>query len=524
MTLTIEEILATKDLNDPAITLTPKEREVIIAEMVKNDEIIRSYESANFKKNFYNFNKEVVGWPDIYEPLHKKVCDFIQDNIDKKMLLILLPRGTFKSSIITTGFPLWMIAKNPTTRGIIANATYPMATQFLGQVKDVLQKNERFKELYGDYATDAPVWRDDALSLNTDESYRTKEPTVTAIGVGSNYTGRHADWAILDDLVTRDNIRTMDRIQEVINFYKDVLDLVDPAPAGHKKVIVVGTTWHQSDLYSWIRDPEVGIEGDFAVLRLPAFGHFDENNRFAGEWGKSPLLFPVKLGWDVLEGLKRNQGSSHFSAQYLLDPVPPEDAMFKNIRYYEPDSLRGLKLNKFIAVDPALSEKKEADYSSMVCVGVDSKNVWYILDIWRDRVNPKELIDQIFMWDAKHKPITIATESVAFQRVIQFYLNEEMKRRNHRFPVTELRHTEQSKEERIRALQPRYESGSIFHPKAPPNSDLWRMEKFLKDELERFPRGKNDDLIDALASILEIAMPARAFTTRPTGARTIYPA
>lgn len=491
-------------------------REEMIAEIVKNAELIKRGETKMYRESFYKFNKEVIGWEDLYEPLHKKVCDFIQDNIEKRMCLLLLPRGTFKSSIVTVGFSLWKIAQDTGTRGLIANSTYPMATSFLGQVKKNMEQNEKFKELYGDLATGAISWKEDAVAVKSERSYHSKEPTVSVTGVKANYTGTHFDWAVLDDLVNRDNIRTMNRIEEVKDFYRDVLDLVDPAPAGHKRVIVVGTTWHQADLYSWIRDPEIGIIGDFAVMRLPAYGGYDSEGRFEGEWGKSDLLFPTRLTWDVMEGLKRSQGNSHFSAQYLLEPVPPEDALFKNFKYYEPNDIKGLKLHKFIAVDPALSEKKEADYSAMVCVGVDHNNTWYILDLWRDKVNPKRLIDQIFAWDKKHRPVTVAIETVAFQRIIQFYIEEEMRRRGHRFPITELRHTEMSKEERIRGLQPRYESGQILHPKHPRNHHLHKLEKYLKDELERFPRGKNDDLADALASILEIAFPAKRFKERKT--------
>jgi len=503
---------------------TPEEREVVIREMPLVLELAKKAEQLKYNKSFHKFSKELIGWPDYYDPLHKTVCDFIQDNIETKMCLLLLPRGTFKSSIVTTGFPLWKISKDPATRGMIANATYPMATQFLGQVKDGLAKNEEFRRIYGDYSTNAPIWREDAFAISADSSWKSKEPTVSALGVGSNYTGKHFDWAILDDLVNRDNIRTIDRIEGVKDFYKDILDLVDPSKAGHKRVIVIGTTWHQSDLYSWIMDPENGLRDEFAILRLPAYGTFDVNNKFVGEWGKDDLLFPTRLTWNVMAGLKKSQGNSHFSAQYLLDPVPPEDAKFKNFKFYEPTDIKGLRLNKFMSVDPALSEKKEADYSAIVVVGVDAENKWYILDMWRDKVDPHGLIDQIFYMDAMHMPRTVAIESVAFQRVIQFFLEDEMKARKHKFDITKLTHSALSKNDRILGLQPKYEQGQVYHPKYPRGHRLFKMEKYLRDELERFPRAKNDDLSDALASILEVSYPAKKHKRgRSYGTRTSYP-
>ena len=476
-------------------------REEKIAKIIELKTTLVATQREFYKKKFFEFNRDVMMWPDIYEPLHRKVCNFIQDNIETKKILLLLPRGCFKSSIVTVGYSTWQIAKDPSSRGLIANATYPMAITFLGQIKNVLLKNEKFVEIYGDMAKNADSWREDRFSVASEKSYESKAATLTAAGIGSNMTGAHFDYAILDDLVNRDNIGTREQIERVINMYRDVMDLVDPQANGHKKIIVIGTTWHQSDLYSWIEDPETGIFDDFAVMKLPAY---------TGEFGTGELLFPTRLTWDVLDNLKKQQGSSHFSAQYMLDPVPTETAVFKsNFKYYEETDLRGVELNKFICIDPAISEKNDADYSAMACVGVDKNNVWYILDLWRERVQPNRLIDQVFYWDEKWKPISIGLETVAFQKTLQYTINDEMKKRNRFIPIKELKgRTASSKEDRIRGLEPRYEIGTVFHNKQLP------FNTHLEDELRRFPKGKNDDLIDALSSLLELTFPPRKHETR----------
>lgn len=492
-------------------------KDELITKIAEIDEVFKQRKAKHYLTNFYDFNRDVIGWPDIYEPLHKKVCDFVQDNIKKKKLLILLPRGSFKSSMITIGYTLWRIAKNPNERVLISNAVFPMACQFLSQIKDHLSKNERFIELYGDLSAAADSWREDRITIAREKAYEQKEPTVWAFGMGSSVVGSHYSLAILDDMVNRENITTRDQIEKVINFYKDTLDLVDPSAEGKKQVIVIGTTWHQSDLYSWIQDDDTGIMQDFEMLNMPAFSPA-EIATLAKRDGK--LLFPKVLSWDILDELLRQQGPSHFSAQYLLNPVPLEDAVFKaKFKYYDETDVRGLQLTKFVMVDPALSEKKEADYSAMVCIGVDKNNDWYIRDLWRDKVKPKRLLDQMFFWNDKWKPVTMALETTAFQKVLQYFAYEEMKRRNKIIPITELKHTDRSKDDRIRGLEPRYEMGSIFHNKKVPYND------HLEDELRRFPRGKNDDLIDALASGLEVSFPPKGKERRQNKwKRSAYPA
>jgi hypothetical protein len=472
----------------------------IIDQIEQTQEAVKQAKIQYYLSHFYEFNRDVIGWKDIYEPLHRKVCDFIQDNIGKKKLLILLPRGVFKSSLITIGYTLWRIAQNSNERILIANATYPMACQFLSQVKDYVSKSETFMELFGNLSAEADSWREDRITVARERSYEQKEPTAVAFGMGSNLVGSHYTLAILDDMVNRENITTREQIEKVINFYKDTLDLLDPDAEGRKNLIVIGTTWHYSDLYSWIQDPDTAILQDFEVLKMPAY---------TGEWGKGELLFPSRLSWNTLEELKRQQGSSHFAAQYMLDPVLSEDAVFKfDFKYYEKTDLTGIELNKFITIDPAISQKKEADYTAMICVGVDKMNNWYVLDIWREQCQPKRLLDQLFYWDSKWKPISVGIETTAFQKTLQYFAYEEMKRKNHFIPLKELTHTELSKDQRIRGLEPRYETGSVFHCKQVPFTD------YLEDELRRYDRGKNDDLIDALASQLELAFPLKFKTER----------
>lgn len=446
-------------------------------------------------ESFWKFNKFAMAWKDLYDPLHERVCNFVQENIAKRNVMLLLPRGTFKSSVVTVSYPLWMLANNPKSRGLIANATYDLARRFVGQMERVLQGETEFKRIFGDMATGATVWREDQFLVSSNkEAEGSKEASVTAYGLTSNFVGSHFDYAILDDMVNRENVKSKEGLDKPKQFYRDVLDLVDPDENGHRPVIVIGTTWHYNDLYA-----DLMKNSEFATLRLPAY---------EGEWGTGKLLFPTRLTWKALKKQKDKQGSAHFSAQYLLDPVSFEDAAFKmDFRYYEETDIKGLELYKFFTIDPAISEKTSADYSAMICIGVDKKGTWYILDIWRDRVNPKRLIDQIFYWDTKWKPVKVGVETVAFQKTLQFYIYDEMKKRHQYIPIVELKHAERTKLERILALEPRYETGMAFH-----NKDMGLTEE-LEMEMRSVTRdgikGTHDDLVDALASLMEIAFPPK---------------
>jgi len=80
-------------------------------------------------------------------------------------------------------------------------------------------------------------------------------------------------------------------------------------------------------------------------------------------------------------------------------------------------------------------------------------------------------------------------------------LNNEQKKRGIWMPVQEIKSRTASKEMRIEALAPYYEYGRVHHIKESNQIDE------LEYELLHFPKGSHDDVIDALATILEIAHP-----------------
>ena len=89
-----------------------------------------------------------------------------------------------------------------------------------------------------------------------------------------------------------------------------------------------------------------------------------------------------------------------------------------------------------------------------------------------------------------------------------------MRKRNRFIPLVELKHADRNKYDRIVGLEPRYQIGSVFHPQKGTN----RYVESLEDELIRIDsdgiKSPHDDLIDALASMLEIAFPIKSSEKR----------
>jgi len=473
------------------------EKRVKLIELIEHKEaLVKEKKRRFYTQNLFEFNKEILkvevgdGREEL-APFHQELCEFVGNHDGKKFKLILLPRGHLKSTLVTVGYSLQRIAENPSVRILIGNATHSMATAFLGQIKKHLEFNKTFREMYGDLVG-KEKWSEAMVTVkkDDDEAFAAKEATVTAFGVGGNLTSQHYDLMILDDLVNRENINTKEQMEKVKTYYRDALDLLEPKG----ELIVIGTRWHYDDLYGWIMNPENDLIHRFDLMKKKAVWKEEGSE-------EQTFLFPEKFTPEVLKDLREQKGSYEFSCQYLNEPVDDESATFRKswFKYYEPDDLKGKIMNKYIMVDPAISMEKRSDFTAIVTCGVDLHNNIYVLDIVREKMIPNQIIHKLFELDEVHHPQKVGLEMVAFQKTLQYALEDEMRLQGHFLPVTELKADHRtSKELRIRALQPRYEMGTIYHPKYGKNID------YLEDELMRFPKGQHDDIVDALAYVLQL--------------------
>lgn len=209
------------------------------------------------------------------------------------------------------------------------------------------------------------------------------------------------------------------------------------------------------------------------------------------------LLFPERLTHEFLAQARRTMGSYLFANQYQNEVIPEGEKKFKRewLRYWSPNDIPA-NTYQFAFVDPAIGQLKTHDYTALTVVEVDQERRWFVKVAKRQRINPSEIIELCFTVQEQFKPKVIGIEGVAFQQAIVHFALEEARRRGKHLPVTAVkRSTDKTKEMRILALVPRFEWGTLF---------LGAGQQDLESELDTFPRGAHDDLLDALASIEDI--------------------
>lgn len=504
-----------------------KVREKLIDILEKSEDLKKLTLSEKIKDNLYFFNKYILGYDLMTEEAHKGLClitqslntnqqkcveelnklpkfnyqntrdsvifknEYTENDLKKNFRLILMPRGSFKSTCVTIGYTLWLLLHNSNLRILVDSETFDKSRAFISEAKAHMEENEKYREIYkiiyGVYPDSKKAkdkWTDTELNVGG-RTRRLKEPTLSAAGIGVTKVGMHYDVIIADDLHSEKNITTKEQIDTVVTHYKLLLSLLEP----NGKMIVIGTRWDYKDTYQYILDNEIKR---FTVYARQAI--FPDGS----------LFFPQRLTQDFLESQKLSQGSYLFSCQYLNQPVDDETATFKasQMRRINPSDLGDKPINWFLLIDPAISQEKTADYTAMVIAGYDFQRNIYVKHILRGRFTPSEIVDNIFRLYEQYQPKKIGIEVVSFQKTLQYAINDKMKERGWWLPVCEVkRKTTQSKEQRIKGLQPYYEYGHIFHLSDSP------FVEDLEYELIHFPKGQNDDIIDALADILEIGFP-----------------
>ena len=150
-----------------------------------------------------------------------------------------------------------------------------------------------------------------------------------------------------------------------------------------------------------------------------------------------------------------------------------------------------------MGADLAISTKESSDYTCTAVIGVDQTNGdCYILDLSRSRITFPQQLDLIKRKANEYQPAIIGLESVSYQAALP-----QMLRKETNLPIREVKPF-RDKVTRITSRFVMFENGKVFLPRNHPE-----LEHFI-DEYIYFPKGKHDDLLDAVEIALSLASTA----------------
>lgn len=451
----------------------------------------------------------------------------------KSHQLTLLPRDHQKSAMIAYRVA-WEITRNPAVRVLYISSTANLAYKQLKFIKDILTS-----DIYRFYWPDMvnpdegkrEKWTEAEIAVDhpTRKAENVRDPTVFTAGLTTGITGMHCDIAVLDDVVVIENAYTEEGRTKVRSQYS-LLSSIEGADA---KEWVVGTRYHPKDLYSDMTSmeyEEFNEQGEI-VATVELYEKFERAVEDRGD-GTGQFLWPRQqrsdgkwFGFDEkVLAKKRAQylDRMQFLAQYYNNPHDPDGAGVSKdaFQYYDRAYLsrnngnwyfKQARLNIFAAIDFAFSTKAKADYTSIVVVGIDNQQNYYVLDIERFKTGKiSEYFQKILALHQKWDFRKLRAEVTAAQQVIVDDIKQNYIRTHGlALAIEDHRPTraQGSKTERIDAiLNSRYDNRQIWHY-------MGGNCQILEEELVT-TNPPHDDVKDALASAVEIAI-APATQYRP---------
>lgn len=265
-------------------------------------------------------------------------------------------------------------------------------------------------------------------------------------------------------------------------------------------------------------------DGGYHLLKLPAVAPKSYVISLGKrEWKveEGEYLTP-RLDKDALDKLRTDLGDYHFAGQYMQEPVPVGGGMFKPewIQFYGQGGVKPTQMNVYILVDPSGGEelnkkkKKLSDWTAMMVVGLAPDNNFYLLDMIRDRLNPTERIDTLFMLHRKWNDLCGKPPKVGYEKYGMMtdthYIDDKKKRDAYNFPLIELGGT-MAKVERISRLIPDMQTGRWYLPQSLIYVDgegrrFDLVQELLNSEMPTFPRARFDDMLDALSRIYDMEL------------------
>lgn len=453
------------------------------------------------KNDLFFLNTGLLGHTRLSPHLHGHLCSWTERNDDWRFRLILLPRGHFKSAIMTIGDSIrvmltddlgdspWPRNLGPDCRLLICHETDGQASNFLFAITSHFLSNPLLMGLFPELVPSPRKHRINRHELELPRAHVWPEPSIDTMGVGGRSQGRHYNFIKFDDLIgdkARDSSMMMEQAKEWFDniqpffssFAKDHFDLI-------------GTRWDLDDLYGHVME-----RYDDQLLRYVR-GAEEPNSE-----GEIVPIFPEENTIEGFEILKKNK--KIWLAQYANNPQAGATEFAKDWKKFfhwsayniitiftgqssEKINIRDLDIT--ILFDPAMSGEM-----GLVITGTDYKNRIFILDSYKEELKPPQACDLLFRLVARWQPRLVAIEEVLFSGLFKPWLEAEMRLRNKSFnilPVSPVKGGKAlSKQARVRGLASYFSAGLVYFDA--------KQEKIIK-EYDNFGATSSIHMLDALA-------------------------
>jgi phage terminase large subunit-like protein len=430
-----------------------------------------------------------------FAPFHydffKDLNDLMEDNLREVAWIAF--RESAKTSI-AKAFVTWMVCYKKRRYINVDSFDKENSERILFDIVVELQTNNRIKQDFGDLYNAKrnlnEVTQKRVSNFITNNGVRVEAHSTQESVRGRIHGHQRPDFVLLDDFEnnkTKDSKAYTEQVIRHIDEFKAGLDST-------AKVLYLGNYITE---YGSIQTLKERAKTDDKIKYRDVPVMIDDKPTWPDKYSLEDE--PGKVS---LRDKRIQLGTPVFMAEMMNQPIDESTAIFKKdwFKYKETSEVRLIGTRKFALIDTAVSKNEDSDYTGIAKVCVDKANNWYV-SARRHRVNAKGIIDIIFQlhYEGCEK---IGIEQTAYTDAIEPFFQDECRKRNQYPYIVPMKHGGIQKETRIQSLVPKYESGAVWHITGETDD--------LEEEMIRFPNGKNDDVLDALAYGMKLCEPPYA--------------
>lgn len=199
-------------------------------------------EQVRCLSDLFYFARECLGYKDLEWKTHAQFINVLESEASRKILV--MPRGTFKSSLGSVAYPIWRLLRDPDLTILLDSELYSNSKNFIREIKGHLQGG-RIRELFGDMI--GVKWDEGEIIIRPRIRNR-KEASITAGGVGTTKVGQHYDLIIGDDYNSPQNSETPEKCQKVIDHVRYNLNILNPGG----EYAFIGTRYAERDVLGFL--------------------------------------------------------------------------------------------------------------------------------------------------------------------------------------------------------------------------------------------------------------------------------
>lgn len=321
-------------------------------------------------------------------------------------LMVLMPPQHGKSLTAANLFPAWALGNHPDWRFVMVSYNAKRAERNSKAVRDLVD-GLMFGPLFGlQSGQAAPVeLSSDSRGVSSWGLAQPHRGGMISAGVGGSITGYDAQIVIIDDpFAGREDAESQSEREKVLDWYESQ---VYSRQQDGTAIILFHTRWHPADLaghliaemannpradrWEVVCLPALALEaGEYpadaeAQQRLMLDGIYlplsDPLNREPGQ-----ALCPAMTSLGVLENIRDNMSPYNFQSLYQQMPFLRSGGKFKRHWFKVEEKLpEGIKFVKSVWYWDQAAKEGAGDYSAGVLMAVDEHERFWVLTVVRDQ-------------------------------------------------------------------------------------------------------------------------------------------